>query len=72
MKNQGNNAVLKWLQDLRLMSENECLCVLQAKSLASKVVRRLQHLFSFKLSIFFSLTKKSFQNNLPKKKQSQH
>lgn len=33
-----NNAVNRWLQDLRLMSENECLCVLQAKSLSSKNV----------------------------------
>lgn len=31
-----NNAVTKWLQDLRIMSENECLCVLQAKSLLNK------------------------------------
>ncbi len=32
-----NNAVFKWLQDLRMMSENECLCVLQAKSLMNKL-----------------------------------
>ncbi|RNA27894.1 hypothetical protein BpHYR1_030462 [Brachionus plicatilis] len=33
----NNNSVTKWLQDLRMMSENECLCVLQAKSLSSKL-----------------------------------
>jgi hypothetical protein len=34
-----NNAVMKWLLDLRVMTENECLCVLQAKSLANKLVK---------------------------------
>ena len=34
----NNNAVFKWLQDLRMMSENECLCVLQAKSLMNKII----------------------------------
>ena len=36
---ENNSAVSKWLQDLSLMCENECLCVLQAKSLTGKIVR---------------------------------
>ena len=38
IQSANNNAVFRWLQDLRFMSENECLCVLQAKSLATKFV----------------------------------
>ena len=36
MKFTNNNAVFKWLQDVRIMNENECLCVLQAKSFSNK------------------------------------
>ena len=31
---EGSDSVLEWLGDVRLVTETECMCVLQGKSLA--------------------------------------
>ena len=32
----GSDSVVQWLQDVRLMTETECMCVLQGKSLSKE------------------------------------